>query len=53
MYGTVAVLAAIVFCYSVIADRLERTVFGGAVAFTAIGLTLGTVRRQRPWAILR
>ena len=42
MYGTVAVLAAIVFCYSVIADRLERTVFGGAIAFTAIGLALGT-----------
>jgi NhaP-type Na+/H+ or K+/H+ antiporter len=42
MYSTVAVLAAIVFCYSVIADRLERTVFGGAIAFTAIGFALGT-----------
>lgn len=42
MYGTVAVLALIVFCYSVIADRLDRTVFGGAIAFTAIGLALGT-----------
>ncbi len=41
MYGTVAVLALIVFCYSVIADRLDRTVFGGAIAFTAIGLALG------------
>ena len=42
MYGTVAVLALIVFCYSMIADRLDRTVFGGAIAFTAIGLALGT-----------
>ncbi len=42
MYGTVAVLALTVFCYSVIADRLDRTVFGGAIAFTAIGLALGT-----------
>jgi NhaP-type Na+/H+ or K+/H+ antiporter len=42
MYGTVAVLAAIVFCYSVVADRLERTVVGGAITFTAIGLALGT-----------
>jgi NhaP-type Na+/H+ or K+/H+ antiporter len=41
MYGPVAVLALIVFCYSVIADRLDRTVFGGAIAFTAIGLALG------------
>jgi hypothetical protein len=40
MYGTVAVLAAIVFCYSVIADRLERTVFGGAIAFTGVSEAL-------------
>ena len=41
MYLTVAILAAILFLYSVIADKLERTVFGGAIAFTAIGITLG------------
>lgn len=42
MYLTVAILAVVLFLYSIIADKLERTVFGGAIAFTAIGVALGT-----------
>lgn len=42
MYYTVAILAVIIFLYSVIADKLERTIVGGAFAFTVIGLALGT-----------
>ncbi|MGD9293414.1 MAG: cation:proton antiporter [Roseobacter sp.] len=42
MYGTAAILAVILFLYSVIADKLERTIIGGAITFTAIGLFLGT-----------
>lgn len=42
MYSTVAILAVVLFVYSVLADKLERTIFGGAIAFTFIGLVLGT-----------
>lgn len=42
MYYTVAVLALILFFYCIVADRLEKTVFGGAIAFTAIGVVFGT-----------
>lgn len=42
MYFTVAILAIVLFLYSILADKLERTVFGGAIAFTFIGLVLGT-----------
>ena len=42
MYSTAAILAVVLFLYSVLADKLERTIFGGAMAFTFIGLALGT-----------
>lgn len=42
MYSTVAVLAIILFLYSVLADKLERTILGGAFAFMVIGVVLGT-----------
>lgn len=42
MYATVAFLALTLFFYSIVADRLEKTVFGGAMAFTAIGVLFGT-----------
>lgn len=41
MYEIVAILAVVVFLYSMLADRLERTVIGGAVTFTVIGVALG------------
>ena len=41
MYEVVAIFALLVFVYSALAGGLERTVFGGAVAFTACGLILG------------
>ncbi len=41
MYETVAILAAVVFLYSMLADRLERTLIGGAISFTLVGIALG------------
>lgn len=41
MYETVAVFAVVVFLYSALAGRIERTVIGGAITFTAIGILLG------------
>ena len=37
MYGTLAVLAAFAFVYSVVASRLERTAINGPVVFLAFG----------------
>jgi NhaP-type Na+/H+ or K+/H+ antiporter len=41
IYETAAILAIVVFCYSILSDRLETAIFGGAVTFTAAGLVLG------------
>jgi NhaP-type Na+/H+ or K+/H+ antiporter len=41
MYSTVAILAAILFLYGIVADRLERTLIGGAITFIVIGLLVG------------
>jgi NhaP-type Na+/H+ or K+/H+ antiporter len=41
MYGTLAVLAAFAFVYSVVASRLERTPVNGAVVFLAFGVLAG------------
>lgn len=41
MYEIAAILAIIAFCYSLIAVRIEATVIGGAITFTAIGLAIG------------
>ena len=41
MYGTLAVLAAFAFVYSVVASRLERTPVNGAVVFLAFGILAG------------
>lgn len=41
MYGTLAVLAAFAFVYSVVASRLEQTPVNGAVVFMAFGLATG------------
>jgi NhaP-type Na+/H+ or K+/H+ antiporter len=43
MYATLAILAAIVLVYGMVAGRLERTPFSGALVFTGIGLLLGPV----------
>ena len=41
MYEIVAILALVTFLYSVIGARIERTPFGGAIVFTAVGFALG------------
>ena len=41
MYEALAIFALLIFVYSTLAGGLERTVFGGAIAFTACGLILG------------
>jgi NhaP-type Na+/H+ or K+/H+ antiporter len=41
MYGNLAILALFVFLYSIVCARLERTLFSGAVVFTAFGLIFG------------
>lgn len=41
MYGTLAILAAFAFVYSVVASRLEKTPVSGAVVFLAFGLVTG------------
>ena len=41
MYGNLAILALFVFLYSAVCGRLERTLFSGAVVFTAFGVLLG------------
>jgi NhaP-type Na+/H+ or K+/H+ antiporter len=41
MYETLAILAAFIFLYSLTSGGLERTIFNGAVVFTAFGLVIG------------
>ena len=41
MYGTLAVLAAFAFVYSVVASRLERTAVNGPVVYLAFGILAG------------
>jgi NhaP-type Na+/H+ or K+/H+ antiporter len=41
MYENLAILALFVFLYSMLSGGLERTVFSGALVFTAFGLALG------------
>ncbi len=41
MYQNLAILALIVFVYSTMARGIERTPFGGALLFTALGYVLG------------
>ncbi len=42
MYEALAVFAIVVFLYSGVGGALERTVFGGAITFVAVGLAIGT-----------
>lgn len=41
MYGELAILAVFTFCYSLLAGRLERTVFSGPIIFVAAGFLMG------------
>jgi sodium/hydrogen antiporter len=41
MYTELAVLALFVFCYSLVAGRLERTVISGPMVFVIAGLLMG------------
>ena len=41
MYENLAILALFVFLYSMLSGGLERTLFSGALVFTAFGLALG------------
>jgi hypothetical protein len=41
MYGNLALLAGFVLVYSIVAGRMQRSLIGGAIAFTAFGLLFG------------
>lgn len=41
MYENISILAVFVFLYSISSGRLERTLFSGAIVFTAFGLIFG------------
>ena len=41
MYEQLAILASFVFLYSILSGRIERTLFSGAIVFTAFGLVFG------------
>lgn len=43
MYSDLAVLAAFIFVYSVIAGRLEKTPLNGAIVFVAFGVACGPI----------
>ena len=43
MYSVLAILAAFVFVYSLVAERLEKTPSSGAIVFVAFGLLCGPV----------
>ncbi len=43
MYENLAVLAVVAFLYSIVAQRMERTPFSGALVFITIGLLFGPV----------
>lgn len=42
MYETLAIMAAIVFLYSIAGGGLDRTPVNGAIVYTAVGLALGS-----------
>jgi NhaP-type Na+/H+ or K+/H+ antiporter len=41
MYETIALIAAFIFLYSMTSGRLDRTIFSGAIIFTALGFIFG------------
>jgi NhaP-type Na+/H+ or K+/H+ antiporter len=41
MYETLALIAAFIFLYSLSSGRLNRTIFSGAIIFTALGFIFG------------
>jgi uncharacterized membrane protein YhaH (DUF805 family) len=43
VYSDLAILAAFVFVYSVVAKRLEQTPLNGAIIFVAFGLVCGPI----------
>lgn len=43
MYSDLAILAAFVFVYSLVAERLEKTPSSGAIVFVAFGLLCGPI----------
>jgi len=43
MYESLAILAAFIFFYSIMAGRLERTPINGALVFLAFGLAIGPI----------
>ena len=43
MYTELAVLALFVFCYSLVAGRLERAVASGPIVFVFAGLLMGPI----------
>ncbi len=45
-YQILTVLAAFVFLYSIVASRLERTPFSGAVIYLFVGLACGSYGLQ-------
>lgn len=42
MYEILAIMAAIVFLYSIVSGGLDRTPINGAIVFTAVGFALGS-----------
>lgn len=43
MYETLAIMAAIVFFYSMLSGGLDRTPINGAIVYTAVGLAFGSL----------
>ncbi len=41
MYVNIAIVAILVFIYSIMSGRLEKTFFSGAILFTAFGIVFG------------
>ena len=41
MYETLALIAAFIFIYSLVSGFLDRTIFSGAIIFTALGIIFG------------
>jgi sodium/hydrogen antiporter len=41
MYGNLASLAGFLLVYSIVAGRMQRSLVGGAIAFTAFGFLFG------------
>ena len=41
MYHNLALLGVFVFFYSIVSGGIERTPFGGAIAFAAFGIAFG------------